>query len=365
MAKPAKLATTTFATAPDDALATVDVYETTEMVDARSPLAVAASNVGNVLSDAASDAKTIVGDKLSASGKALTGIKALVKDGIKKKKFDSAAAKELLKGVKGSVNINDLKGRVAGDLLRAVGYQGDVEALLSGKGGLPDKDTVIMQALGDNPKLQVLYKGVVKVKNTADLKDTKGIAAALNGFANDPELMEVLDMDSTLGALASLSSTAYRAAQLTEVFEEALATLKNDDERRALCRRYGLEPFWLGDKKGVDQCMAYVSSAEMLAKYPDAVATFLQAYRLPEGEHVPTLALNADLLATLTRIDPLWASYKRGSQTVSNLEVFTRASPDALGVLMFTHRTQVMLAKSYPTEKLTSLAKRSYPRAAL
>jgi tellurite resistance protein len=372
MANPSKVADTTFGTKPDDTLAAVDVYATTDMTSTpaeKAGISKIASEAGSALTEAASDAKTVVGNKLNAASTAFSGIKKLGAEAIKKKKIDKDAAKALLNDVKAKAggSLNDVKGKALSGLMSAVGYTGDPQALLDGKLGGATKDHLISEALGDSPKLQVLYKGVVKARNTADLSDAKGIAAAINAFSNDPNALQVLDMDSTLGSLAKLSSMAYRGMQISETVNEALDRLKNDDERAAFFRKCGLGFLVHGDHHGLDKSLMYLSGYELLAKYPDAVSRFLENFRFTPDYPRPTTALLTKLLATLTKLDPHWDGYLRNGAYVNNLEPFAKASADSIAVLSLspTYKTPIMIAKFYPAMSMKMIAKRNYPYAAI
>lgn len=121
-----------------------------------------------------------------------------------------------------------------------------------------------------------------------------------------------------------------------------------------------------GDLKTINKILDITGVEKALARIPQMTTLILAGFRFfpktPESEYA---ALKAELLATLTRIDPKWDVTTRNGVEIPNLAPFRSASASSRTLLMLngdeTWRVQCLIGPKFRHQNLKDLARVQYP----
>ena len=384
---PPKIASTIFKSGPEDIVAVVDVYksDTAATINAAKAAVTAAPGVAvTAVKDLATDALGKVSKNISESlninnaldilkGSLVTGVidTKSIKDQLLNGVIGKDAAINILKDVIGGpyntmANVDALKSALVTDLLGKVGFTNNPEAIAAGLLGLPGSTDPINILLDDNPKLKIIYGASEMIRNGKDINSAQGLMALANGISGNSELAKVLNMESEFSVLGSILATATQF-RIPEMVDTVLTRFRTDDEKRRFLLTMSDTALENSDLYMLGKILDANSVDLVLGKQPDAVTTLLKGYRLPDNEKVPTIGIATQLVDVLVRLNAHWDKYLRNGTWISNLEVFTHASLDAIRTLSLlpSFKIVIYMKDSYPRQDLLALSRRNYPLAVI
>lgn len=389
---PPKIASTIFKSGPTDQTAVVaDVYKAKTAETLNAAKAAVSETVGNgvtavneitkeVVTGSFDTIKQNVAETFYIGNLAKTAKDAIingeldvgkVKEGLLKNLLPTKEdALQRLKDAVGLPNaitdIESLKTELATNLLGSMGFTNDPEALAKGLLGLPGSTDPINVILADNPRLKVIYDGAEFIRNNKDVKTGKGMAALINGIAGNTELAKALDMEAQFNVLGKMVNLASEW-DLPGVYDRVDAALTQMRERQAFYLGQIDTALSYSDLPLLNKIMDVNSPAIVMRTQPKAISLLLKNYRLPDEITIPTIDHFNELNDTLNRLDGMWRMYYRNGTWVSNLEVFTLASPMAFQVLALSGLfiTELMMVRSYPSVDLLALAKSNFPKTVI
>lgn len=330
----AKLADTIFKSGPKDELLAVDVFGISD------------SNVLNSITGKLTGFATDALESFRKNG-GITNLTSLIKD---------AASGKL------SLNADALKDRV----ISAMG--GTSNILRSVSDGL---QKTLTQGFGISPEvysqIEATVSGVATSFNTGNIKDAQGIFNLVNQITGQKELAQFMDV----GAEANMLSGLFREAITLGVpgCVDALVQNAKSDTAADYALRANIQvAVGMADLNTTNLMVDTLGLNRVIADVPNAAALLLSSYRIPAG--VSYEGLDAELtrlLSTLDKLQPGWGSYNRNGVAVSDLSLYTFASPDARKLLDRdpTHRLNAVVASQYQPINMLQQAKKMYPLAAL
>lgn len=209
---------------------------------------------------------------------------------------------------------------------------------------------------------------VLRIGRNTKTSSAKSLADAVSKFSKVPGLATFADQHAEVALGLSYLDKAI-ALGIPDLIDNLMAKIKDDKRKRQLLIENVRGVILRGDIDTLNKILDWVGSEGVLARCPDAIPLLLASYRLPpKTEPKSHGGLRAALLATLVRIDSNWDKTSRGSELVTNLDVFTYASRDVVTLLNFMSDDYIVplsIAPSYRNTSLIGLAKRYYPQIAL
>lgn len=249
-----------------------------------------------------------------------------------------------------------------------------LQSLGGGQGVLRTLSTSLQgsltQGLGIDPsiydKVSGTINGVVQSFQSGNINDARGIFDLVNQITGESDLAKFFDLGAQANLLSGLFSEAIRLG-IPEAIDALLENSESDEAANAALRGNLQNIIDYSDLTTAATVIERLGANRILADIPTALQQLLANYRFPKGStkaNYPTLYL--DLKAVLDAIDPLWGTVKRGSETISDLEIFSRVSTDANTLLSIQPEWEiaVRVAPSYQTRtSLTANLKAKYPYA--
>lgn len=333
----AKLASTTFATTPDEELLVGDVYQMTDD-KVKSRLTDLIDNAGSKLNLSINN-RGVVKD-LMGLVKVKGGILKIDKDTIKQR------LGELKSGMKGSI--------------RAMGV-GQVERML-GKYGT---------SIGDLKQIKVNIGNTVKEFHPDNFKSASDITRLLADLTGDPEFAKHWDLEAEFAMFSGIMEEVI-AIGLPEAYDTVMDALALQSADRSVMERVARDalPAILesGNLSAINSSIDRLGAGAILAMQPLIITDIVSRYLHPEGMERSQLPIQAvTLTSTLAKIDAKWYLTDRAGVEISDLSVYSVASRDAreLFVCLDDHKTAAMIAPTYMDDHIVGTAKKYFRYAAI
>ena len=243
-----------------------------------------------------------------------------------------------------------------------------------GTGGLPTlsgaAEALVLSA-GVDPAIYTQVIGVVggvaHEFDTNSPQDAQGVFNLISSFTGNSELAQMIDvgaeanvLSATFGELISLGLPEAIPLVIEQAgTAEAAGYALRANLPRALAASDLQTTALVVEKLGIEQVTADV---------PNAAQRLLHSYKLPKGTPSSAYADRyAELSDLLDVLQPGWGTVKRDGAAISDLELFSTASRDALTLFNTepSYAVAAIIAPFYPEVNLIQQAKRNYPRTPL
>lgn len=347
-----KLASTIFTTGPLDELLTVDA------------LGISDSGILNTLAGKLSGFSTSALDAFRSGGGIAAELSKMISSSLSGVKLDPAALASRVVDVLGgnSSMLSSLTSKLTSTLTQGLSFGGGGLPTLSGAA------EALVRSAGVDPAIYTQVIGVVggvaHEFSSVNPQDAQGVFNLISSFTGDSELAQMIDvgaeanvLSATFGELISLGlPEAIPLVMAQAGTQEATGYALRANLPRALAASDLQTIALVIEKLGIEQAVADV---------PNAGQRLLHYYKLPAG--APTsqhIDLYNALSNMLDQLQPGWGTVLRDGVAVSDLELFSTASPDALTLLRTnsSYAVAAMIAPSYPEVNLIAQAKKRYPQ---
>lgn len=356
---------TVFMTGPDDKVAAVDVYAPppVENINLGDSLAKSLAGTGDVVKkvfDPATIKKTITGD----AGGSIGRLKSLISNPVP---LTKKAAMAILAG--GNIKdvlkeeLDPLKLSILGDVLtkrsELLAYVAKGKTDLLGAGQKAGEDLV-------GKDIVMTINGINNVRKGADFKTATGVMGVLNSISGNPELAQVKFIGDRIGGLTAITGVVSQL-RVPEAIDAIVNTIERKEDKQTYLTN-NFETFVENcDMSAMELAIETAGTLSCLATVPNAPKLLLESYRYPEGFDKATMDDAVKLENLLFKLDPRWDQTRRNNVWISNIDIFTTASNQAIQTLALlpAYRVETFLAKSYfSTDQMVTL-KQQFPLAAI
>lgn len=378
---------------------------------AKSAATNVAKSVSNPLVDRAKEASNLLTSKLGsskdASAKVTNQLKNLAEAKLAPTLFSAGAKDELMTvdvlGISDSSIINNLTGKLSGfaqsafeSLRKNPGMLTDLTSMIrnDGSGFSFDADslkervmssftgsqslmrglstnlqTALTQGVGiDNAlysQVEGTVNGVIQSFQSGNFSDARGIFNLVNQLTGNSQLAQFFDV----GAEANLLSGIFREAiqmGVPDAIDSLIEKSKSSTAADYALRGNIEVAVSFSDLQTTATMIERLGVNRVLADVPDAPERLVASFTIPTGTTAAQYpALYTELAGILDQLRPGWATYDRGGTPISDLSLFSKASPDAI-TLFKTQPTLLVaatIASSYPAVDMKVQAKQMYPYA--
>lgn len=215
--------------------------------------------------------------------------------------------------------------------------------------------------------LLILGQEGIRAYTSGNYNDLKGVSDLVKRVSGRTDLFELFDLASEVAVFSTILEYSIESG-LTELIPDLLDSARDE---RIIKRSYALNvrvTIVQSNLTLLNQIIDKLGVGGVLAQVPDATKQILTFYKSPSrGDVTKRAAELTQLVDTLNRINPQWASYTRNGEMIVDLTPFAYASKAAKTLLGNDPRwqLQVLVAPLYRNENLTSLYLKNYPKVAV
>ena len=190
-------------------------------------------------------------------------------------------------------------------------------------------------------------------ESVKDVGDVRGALQALERFTGEYGLSEIIDISAEVAFLQVMNDEMVSMGHpgILDVIDERL----NKDKTGNLRHDYYVAswPTYVqyGKLDQLETIMESISPDTLMGYHPGSIRILLERYSMPSGttpDQYPTY--KDQLIRVLNQLDINWGRYRRVTDTIWDLSVFTNASLDTTLVLQMDdlYRVPLTIARAYP-----------------
>lgn len=330
----------------------------------RTTLAPTTLSIGATDSVKVKDVNTVTGATDNTSVKdMLIGLKDETVDALRKTPRLAASLTKLVIDAKNG-NLN--AGNAVSRLSSVFGQRGGILDKLSTKTTQVMADTLGMSPALAN-RVMMTVKGVVGGSTSVlgyskNIGGAQGLIGVIQRLLGDKDILKYVDLEAEASLLSGLLGEAVKAG-----IPQAVDVLMRETTSEATKRRVISENIYAvvfsGNLDTVEKLTAYMTPAQIKAKYPNFARDFLAQYALTPADVSASYAdIKTRVIDLFTKIDPNWDKTLRNGVWISALAPFSKASEDAKKVFNVTplYRSALVLAKNFPSVDIKTWIKKNY-----
>lgn len=262
----------------------------------------------------------------------------------------------------------NLGGAIVGNVLINMGVTDRPQELVAAALNLPGSKSIEEAVMGANPSLRLFFNDDVKKLIKGDYSSAKGLSDLLIGITGNQNISSMFDATAQFALLNEMINTA-RVFALPEVYDTALAQIKEEDDKRAFVLQAVPAAASSADVAFLNKAIDLSSITAIKSLNPLIAEQLVAGYRRKEMDTNPTVEV-VEFLNLLNRIEPNWDNIQVGTFNAANLELYSKASSDLSDtfLLMPAHSTNAAIAKSgkyQPDQTAVDIFTKMYPLSGL
>lgn len=208
---------------------------------------------------------------------------------------------------------------------------------------------------------------VVSSSKTNNVRDAQDLFNLVDQVTSDSRMSGLMDYGAQCSVYTGMVGQAIQL-NVPGCIDALAERANNDDVVKVALQANAINAIQSGNLEVVNLFLENIGAGKIVRDIPNAAPVLAQTYVAPKVAPEDTLDAEWDNLQTaLTMLDPSWDIVYRAGESVTNLEVFTKASPDAKRLMARDpgYATALLIAEKHPSVDLKKNIKKKYPLAAI
>lgn len=216
-------------------------------------------------------------------------------------------------------------------------------------------------------------ENIQRIAQNADLGSVNGVYTAANRLLGVGAVGNLIDMRSDGSILGALMTEAGQLG-MTDMFDKLWDKVSKDDNlyggstARYSANNVVLAVLQNGDLVMLNNLIDKLGGPAIIQQYPDAIARFLNNYRVDYNSTPADYeSIRAELTTTFNRLDANWVTFNANKVAVYSLDAFSNATNVVMAIFGFRkgqdqrQAVSALISSSYPKQSASSLFKAYYP----